>query len=726
MSAAVSHVDHDPDHTRPAPDSSDGTAVRTSAVVVRRNAVLSALIGAAASAVGIAYLWRAVGSADPFDWALCALMGLIATFYLAQLVDARTPLMIADDLGIRVRLGHHWRGLPWDAVREVVVQPRRGVLRDGRLAFAPHSLASALEGLDPRGRRAAALNQKAYGAPLAVPMGLSTRVSARGRALAEDLAALAHGRTDVVVSPARRVDRPTDDPGDDPVDEPGDEAVDDPADDPAGSAAADASPGSAQQLEQVLQPREPGRPGPLGRAGQQEGHVALLSEHRSDVRAGAPAQSDVRPPGSTALVTQPEVRRRRDRLRDANAARDRHPTRRASFRRSVEPSLGSSLRPSLDRSSDAVDRADVEGVRLRQVSLAGESHRVVESSAQPSSRLTTETAIVDDPVIGPELAAARTRVGLSVDELADRTRIRPHVIESIEVDDFGPCGGDFYARGHLRTLARVLGRDPVPLIRAFDNRYAGAPIDARQVFEAELATGMTGSMRSTVGGPSWALMVGVVLALVLTWGVIRLFASEPTEQLQPASMLDGSAGVAGPAVDPAPAPVEVRLVGSLAGSDVVVRDRAGAVVWAGEIAPEDQRTLRVTPPVRIRAETGGAVTVAVNGTDRGLLGQPGAPARGLFHRDAALDTGSSAGPAAGSSAAPTASAGPAAGSTAAPAAPAVPDGAQASLDSGSNPGSDAGPGASPQSGSDASPDAGPDANPGANPGAGSGLPRDAG
>ena len=43
-----------------------------------------------------------------------------------------------------------------------------------------------------------------------------------------------------------------------------------------------------------------------------------------------------------------------------------------------------------------------------------------------------------DPVIGPELAAARTRLGLTVDQLADRTRIRPHVIEAIEVDDFAP------------------------------------------------------------------------------------------------------------------------------------------------------------------------------------------------------------------------------------------------------------------------------------------------
>ena len=72
-------------------------------------------------------------------------------------------------------------------------------------------------------------------------------------------------------------------------------------------------------------------------------------------------------------------------------------------------------------------------------------------------------------MIGPELAAARTRLGLSVDELAERTRIRPHVIESIEVDDFAPCGGDFYARGHLRTLARVLGIDVEPLLAAYDD-----------------------------------------------------------------------------------------------------------------------------------------------------------------------------------------------------------------------------------------------------------------
>ena len=112
---------------------------------------------------------------------------------------------------------------------------------------------------------------------------------------------------------------------------------------------------------------------------------------------------------------------------------------------------------------------------------------------------------VYDPVIGPELAASRTRVGLSVDELAERTRIRPHVIEVVGVDDFTPCGGDFYARGHIRTLSRVLGKDPVPLLERDpeDPRYAHAPVNARKVFEAELATGMGGQITRPYGGPNW-------------------------------------------------------------------------------------------------------------------------------------------------------------------------------------------------------------------------------
>jgi len=126
------------------------TVLAGSPVVVRRNAGLAAVIGAAASAIAIAYLWRAIDTGAVLDWALCVVLALIAGFYLAGLLDARTPLLVADDLGVRIRLGNQWRGLPWDAVGKVAVQPRRGLLRDGRLLFASADRRSLI---DERGRR---------------------------------------------------------------------------------------------------------------------------------------------------------------------------------------------------------------------------------------------------------------------------------------------------------------------------------------------------------------------------------------------------------------------------------------------------------------------------------------------------------------------------------------------------------------------------------------------
>src|SRR4051812_15104245 len=68
--------------------------VRAESVEVRRNATVAAVVGVAAAAVAIAYLWRAAGSGAVLDWALCALMGALAVIFLRGLFDARTPLLV--------------------------------------------------------------------------------------------------------------------------------------------------------------------------------------------------------------------------------------------------------------------------------------------------------------------------------------------------------------------------------------------------------------------------------------------------------------------------------------------------------------------------------------------------------------------------------------------------------------------------------------------------------
>ncbi|WP_026128305.1 RodZ domain-containing protein [Nocardiopsis halophila] len=78
--------------------------------------------------------------------------------------------------------------------------------------------------------------------------------------------------------------------------------------------------------------------------------------------------------------------------------------------------------------------------------------------------------------IGQIIAAARDRAGYSIQELSARTYIRESVLEGIERDDFGPCGGDFYARGHIKSVCRELGVASADLVERFDAEYAsGAP-----------------------------------------------------------------------------------------------------------------------------------------------------------------------------------------------------------------------------------------------------------
>jgi cytoskeleton protein RodZ len=272
-------------------------------------------------------------------------------------------------------------------------------------------------------------------------------------------------------------------------------------------------------------------------------------------------------------------------------------------------------------------RRDADDLGGEDTVIWSEGVTPIATAGEAVERLVIDEFVVEpapDPVIGPELAASRTRLGLSVDQLAERTRIRPHVIESIEVDDFAPCGGDFYARGHLRTLARVLAVDAAPLLTAYDEKYADAPIDPRRVFEAELATA-GGSIRGTRGGPNWSVLVAAVMAVILVWSIARLVMDSSDPVTPPNPFADGSGGPKGNAnvgTGTTADPVPVVLTAAGGGARVVVRDADGAIVYDGQLSFGQSITLEAVPPVRI-STTDGSLEVSVDGTDEGPLGATG-------------------------------------------------------------------------------------------------------
>jgi cytoskeletal protein RodZ len=70
--------------------------------------------------------------------------------------------------------------------------------------------------------------------------------------------------------------------------------------------------------------------------------------------------------------------------------------------------------------------------------------------------------------IGILLRQARESAGLSFEDVAKRTNIRSRVLQDLEAENFVSSGGNAYARGHIRSIARVLKANPDLLIEEFN------------------------------------------------------------------------------------------------------------------------------------------------------------------------------------------------------------------------------------------------------------------
>ncbi|MFE1552750.1 helix-turn-helix domain-containing protein [Streptomyces sp. NPDC058718] len=144
----------------------------------------------------------------------------------------------------------------------------------------------------------------------------------------------------------------------------------------------------------------------------------------------------------------------------------------------------------------------------------------------------------DRDSIGRALQQARIAAGLTVEEVSASTRVRIPIVHAIEEDDFSRCGGDVYARGHIRTLARAVGIDPADLIEQYDADHGGrpAPTPAAPLFEAE-------RIRPEPRRPNWtAAMVAAIVAVV---GFVGFTMFDGNEAPKGTTTADGG---------PAPAP----------------------------------------------------------------------------------------------------------------------------------------------------------------------------
>ncbi len=240
--------------------------------------------------------------------------------------------------------------------------------------------------------------------------------------------------------------------------------------------------------------------------------------------------------------------------------------------------------------------------------------------------------------VGAALATARTRQGLSTADVSDRTRVRAALIEQIEIDDFTGCGGSVYARGHIRSIARTLGIDPVPLIAEFDRvhgRTTEPPSLPSRPFDPLIPNG-AGARR----GFPWMPVVIVALVAVCVLAALAVLVPNGSDSAlrgpadiravatgSPASPGVGAApGASASPAQPAtaaPSGVNVEVAVRDEPSWLEMRDETQRVLLQQLLQPGDSRLVKAARSVEIKIGNAGSVEVFCNGRDLGLGGNPG-------------------------------------------------------------------------------------------------------
>lgn len=242
--------------------------------------------------------------------------------------------------------------------------------------------------------------------------------------------------------------------------------------------------------------------------------------------------------------------------------------------------------------------------------------------------------------VGRSLRQARIEAGLTVDDVSNATRVRIAIVQAIEQDDFAPCGGDVYARGHIRTLARAVHIDPAPLLARYDAEHGGrpAPTPAAPMFEAE-------RIRPERRGPNWtAAMVAAIVAVIGFVGFTVVKGSGGSDSKS--SVAEGSTPTASTSTtsatpkiskpaDPKPEPtdsaiaaapqdkVTVQVSAPDGRSWISAKDHNGKLLFDGLLKQGESKTFQDKTKIDLVLGDAGAIKLYVNGKKIDDQFQPG-------------------------------------------------------------------------------------------------------
>ena len=235
--------------------------------------------------------------------------------------------------------------------------------------------------------------------------------------------------------------------------------------------------------------------------------------------------------------------------------------------------------------------------------------------------------------LGKALVDARKSAGITIDQLSSKTNIRASLLSEFENNNFQNAGGDTYARGHLRSIARILGANSEELLVQFDSEHAQ---EARPIHDQLVENNATFALpeKSKITNKQLITfsVVGIFAIFVISFTVnnLKQTASSPKPKT-PATVTTSptptasasSTEVAKPNSYSSGTGVSVKLEAVNGSSWLFVSDKNGVTLYSGRASQGQTFDFSSTEEVKLRIGNAGAVKLTVNGKEVPALGGNG-------------------------------------------------------------------------------------------------------
>jgi cytoskeletal protein RodZ len=239
--------------------------------------------------------------------------------------------------------------------------------------------------------------------------------------------------------------------------------------------------------------------------------------------------------------------------------------------------------------------------------------------------------------LGEVLHNARTSVGISLDDLAASTSIRAGLLGEMEKNNFSHCGGDIYARGHLRNIAPKIGLDPQHLVDLYNDEHSAESRSINEMLVENSVARVPHEKKSISWKVPAAFSIAIVIAVAVVQIVISNVNSEGPNKVDPTPVASASVSASAEATPsasatsttPATGGVTLSITASRGNSriDIVVD---GQHVDKGSIFQGETKSFEAKTSISIYFSNPAGLDVTVNGELLAPLGGENQEVRRTF------------------------------------------------------------------------------------------------